>query len=183
MPAKLSTTVGSISSIPNLANSTLVHDFYQYMKSIGTSENYQNINLKIMIYFSRFLGPTTDFHSIQKKEQILSFLDTGIKDTEIDPDKRSIRTWNDYLQRLKYFFRWLYNKREREIKGLDVQLQSDWITPSFIQITEKRTKHISPYLESELWERDEILTIIKYEQYKRNKAAFIVTMGSRCKKP
>ena len=171
MPAKLSTTIGSISSIPNLANSPLVYEFYQYMKSIGTSENYQNVNLKIIIYFSRFLGATVDFHSIQKKDQIIAFLDTRIKDTEIDPDKRWIRTWNDYLQRLKYFFRWLYNKREREVKGLEVQPQSDWITPSFIQITEKRTKRISPYLESELWERDEILTIIKYEPYKRNKAA------------
>jgi hypothetical protein len=38
MPAKLSTTIGSISSIPNPVNSTLVHDFYQYMKSIGTSD-------------------------------------------------------------------------------------------------------------------------------------------------
>jgi len=98
-------------------------------------------------------------------------LDTRIKDTEIDPDKRWIRTWNDYLQRLKYFFRWLYNKKDREIKELDIQPQTDWITPSFIQITEKRTKRISPYLESELWERDELLTVIKYEPYKRNKAA------------
>jgi integrase/recombinase XerD len=39
------------------------------------------------------------------------------------------------------------------------------------QREKKRTKRISPYLESELWERDEILTIIKYEPYKRNKAA------------
>jgi integrase/recombinase XerD len=171
MPVKLSTTIGSISSIPNLTNSTLVYEFYQYMKSIGTSESYQNGNINIIIYFARFLGPTTDFYSIDKKEQILVFLDTRIKDTEIDPDKRWIRTWNDYLQRLKYFFRWLYNKREREVKGLEVQPQSDWKTPSFIRITEKRTKRISPYLESELWERDEILTIIKYEPYKRNKAA------------
>src|SRR3982750_1834107 len=57
------------------------------------------------------------------------------------------------------------------LTGIEVQPQSDWITPSFIQITEKRTKRISPYLETELWERDEVLTIIKYEPYKRNKAA------------
>src|SRR5919202_1099064 len=48
---------------------------------------------------------------------------------------------------------------------------SEWITPAFAQIKEKRTKRLSPYLESELWERDDILTIIKYEPYKRNKAA------------
>jgi integrase/recombinase XerD len=171
MPVKLSTTIGSISSIPNRTNSILIDEFYQYVKSIGTSESYQNGNLKIIIYFARFLGPATDFLSIKEKEQILSFLNTRIKGTEIDPDKRWIRTWNDYLQRIKYFFRWLYNKREPELKGLEVQPQSDWITPSFIQITERRSKRISPYLESELWERDELLTIIKYEPYKRNKAA------------
>ena len=88
MPVKLSTTISNISSISNPTNSALIHEFYQYMKSIGTSENYQNGNLKIIIYFAKFLGPTTDFYSIQKKEQILAFLDTRIKDTEIDPDKR-----------------------------------------------------------------------------------------------
>ena len=98
-----------------------------------------------MIYFARFLGPSTG------------------------NDKRWIRTWNDYLQRVKYFFRWLYNKREPEGNGLEALPQSDWITPSFVQITEKRTKRISPYLESELWKHDELLTIIKYEPYKRNK--------------
>lgn len=151
MPVKLSTTIGSISSIPNATNSALLYDFYQYMRSIETSESYQNGNLKIMIYFARFLGYATDFHSIQRKDQVLSFLNTRIKDTEIDPEKRWIRTWNDYLQRIKYFFRWLYNKREAEGKGLEAPPQSDWITPSFIQIAEKRTKRISPYLESELW--------------------------------
>ncbi len=171
MPVKLSTTIGSITSIPNPTNSALLYEFYQYMKSIGTSESYQNGNLKIMIYFARFLGHATDFHSIQMKEQVLSFLNTRIKDAESDPEKRWIRTWNDYLQRIKYFFRWLYNKREPEVKGLESLPQSDWITPSFTQITEKRTKRVSPYLESELWERDELLTVIKYELYKRNKAA------------
>jgi integrase/recombinase XerD len=49
--------------------------------------------------------------------------------------------------------------------------QSDWITPSFVQITQKRTKCKSPYLDSELWEHDELLIVIKYKLYKRNKAA------------
>jgi integrase/recombinase XerD len=46
----------------------------------------------------------------------------------------------------------------------------DWNTPLFLKIKEKRTKRISPYLESELWEKDDILLITKYEPYKRNKA-------------
>ena len=43
--------------------------------------------------------------------------------------------------------------------------------PNFIRIKNKSSKRISPYLESELWERDDILTLIRYENHKRNKAA------------
>ena len=50
--------------------------------------------------------------------------------------------------------------------------QSDWSTPPFANIKKKKTKRLSPYLESELWERDEILSLIKYEPHKRNKARF-----------
>jgi integrase/recombinase XerD len=42
---------------------------------------------------------------------------------------------------------------------------------SFVRIKKKVTKRLSPYLESELWELDELLLIIKYEPFKRNKAA------------
>ena len=171
MPVRLTTTITNISSVPNPSNRGLLYEFHQYMKSIGTSDSYQNGNLKIMIYFAKFLGSDINLYEIHKKEQVLVFLDTRIKDTQSDPDKRWIRTWNDYLQRIKYFFRWLHNQKERENKGLELISTSDWTTPSFCQIKEKRTKRISPYLETELWERDEILSIIKYERYKRNKAA------------
>jgi len=39
-----------------------------------------------------------------------------------------------------------------------------------LEIKDKRTKRISPYLETELWEKDEILLISKYKKSKRNKA-------------
>ena len=35
----------------------------------------------------------------------------------------------------------------------------------------KKTKRLSPYLETELWDRDELGLVIKYELFKRNKAA------------
>jgi integrase/recombinase XerD len=171
MPVKLSTTIKNIASIPNPTNTILAHDFSEYMKSIGLSEHFQNGNLKIVIYFAKHIGPDLDFYSISRKEQILAFLNTRIKDSAADPDKRWIRTWNDYLQRIKYFFRWLLNYKQKASKGEEILPNSDWITPAFAQIKEKRTKRLSPYLESELWERDDILTIIKYEPYKRNKAA------------
>ena len=48
---------------------------------------------------------------------------------------------------------------------------SEWETPPFAQIKKKKTKRLSPYWENEIWELDELQTIIKYEPHKRNKAA------------
>ena len=169
MPTKLTTTISKIASIPNSVNSELVNDFYEYMKSNSASERHQNNNLKVMIAYAKFLSSDVSFYNINKKEQIMAFLDTKIKNTDVDPDKKWITTWNHNLHRIKYFFRWLHNygdkKEEERVE------QSEWETPSFARIKEKRTKRLSPYSETELWERDEILSIVKYEPYLRNKAA------------
>ena len=34
------------------------------------------------------------------REEIVSFLNTKIKDITVDPDKKWITTWNDYLWRI-----------------------------------------------------------------------------------
>jgi integrase/recombinase XerD len=73
MPVRLTTTIANISSIPNPTNRTLLNEFNQYMKSIGTSDSYQNGNLKIMIYFAKWLGPDISFYDIRKKDQNLLF--------------------------------------------------------------------------------------------------------------
>lgn len=96
MAIRLTTTLNKISFIPNSTNSTIIKDFYEYMKANGTSENYQNQNLKAMIVFANFLGPDTNFFDIKSRQQIIAFLDTRIRNADIDPDKRWITTWNDY---------------------------------------------------------------------------------------
>jgi len=113
MPVKLSTTIKNIKLLENKINSKLIIEFYNYLQSNNTSESYQNQNIKALINFAKFLGPERDFYQLSKKENILAFLDTKIKSKEIDPDGKWIRTWNDYLQRIKYFIRWLYNERQR----------------------------------------------------------------------
>ena len=168
MPVKLTTTIKKIESIPNSINSTLLNEFFQYMKSNGASESHQNNNLKVLNSFAHFLGPNVSFYDIKQKDMITSFLDTKIKSLEEDPDKKCIITWNDYLGRIKYFMRWLHNYRVNNDASIH---QSDWITPAFARIKEKKTRRLSPYSETELWEREEILSIVKYEPYKRNKAA------------
>lgn len=98
MPVKLTTTVNNIQAIPNENNRILVNEFYEFMKSSGTSDKYQNNNLKIIIAFGKFLEPAIFFQSINKRDQVISFLDTRInKDSQADPDKKWITTWNDYL--------------------------------------------------------------------------------------
>jgi len=167
MPAKLSTTINKISSVPNPNNSVIIRDFSEYMKGNGSSEHHQNNNLKALVAFAKFLGPHVTFYDIQKKEQITAFLDTKINSE--DTEKKWITTWNNYLTRLKLFLRWLYNMRGKDSEA--VAPQSDWETPTFARIKERKTKRISPYSEAELWERDEILFILKFEPHKRNKAA------------
>ena len=115
MVAKLSTTINKFQNLPNSSNIKTLNEFLMYMKNNGSSERHQNNNLTVMIEFSNYLSSNTIFYDIKKKEQILSFLDTKIKDLAIDPEKRWITSWNHYLTRIKLFYRWLYNKDKKEI--------------------------------------------------------------------
>jgi integrase/recombinase XerD len=172
MPLKLTTTISKIATVPNPTNAAIINEFYQYMKTNGASEHHQNNNLKVVIAFAKFLGPDISFYDIERKEQIIKFLDTKAKSAEEDPDKKWITTWNNYLHRIKLFIRWLHNYNSKQLQDYGTSLQSeDWQTPEFAKIKAKKTERISPYLESEIWDRDELLTILKYEPYKRNKAA------------
>jgi hypothetical protein len=93
-----------------------------------------------IIPFGNFIGKGKSFLDINKKEQILEFLNTKIKSHDEDPDKRWITTWNNYLNRIRLFYRWLYN-HENDID------HENWQTPEFIKIKNKKSKRISLYLE------------------------------------
>jgi hypothetical protein len=170
MPSKLSTTVSKIETIQNPTNSSLIGEFYEYMKTNGASEQHQNNSLKMVIAFANHLGKEISFYDIKDKKQVTSYLDTKVKSSEEDPDRRWITTWNYYLVHIKRFFRWLHNHKCKDNMSEDAS-ESEWITPPFINIGKRRTKRLSPYSESEIWERDELLTIVKYESFARNKAA------------
>ena len=100
----------------------------------------------------------------------MAFLNTKVKDPDQDPEKRWVTTWNHYLNRIRLFFRWLYIYRSKELNGNEIS-PSEWKTPEFVKIKTKKTKRQSPYLETQIWDRDEILFIIRYESYTCNKAA------------
>ena len=149
MPAKLTTTIKKISLVPNSSNSDLIKKFYEFMKSNGVSERHQNNNLKAVINFANFVGHEVNFTDIDRAEQVLSFLNSKIRSQEDDPEKKWITTWNDYLHRVKHFMRWIHNIGT--IQSDVLVPMEEWVTPPFLKIREKRTKRISPYLESELW--------------------------------
>ncbi len=109
MTEKLETVLEKISTISNPVNSSLTQEFYQFMVDNRNSDSYKKNNLKALILFSHELGPDVTFYDVQKKEKILEFLNRRIKSKSDDPDEKWITTWNDYLGRLKFFFRWLYN--------------------------------------------------------------------------
>jgi integrase/recombinase XerD len=104
MVDKLSTTINKIQNLSNTSNSKTLNEFLMYMKNNGSSERHQNNNLTILIEFSKYFSSDTTFNDINKKEQILSFLDTKIKDSSIDLEKSWITSWNHYLVRIKLFF-------------------------------------------------------------------------------
>jgi hypothetical protein len=164
LPAKLATTVERIKKLSNSSNSRLILDFHEFMKENGASERHQNNNLKAVLSLAQFMS-SKSLGEISNRDDILTFLQTKIKDKEVDPDQKWITTYNDYLHRLKHFVRWLYNRAN------SVSMD-EWKTPDFLQtLKPKKTKRLSPYSETEIWEKDEFLSIIKYEPYKRNKAA------------
>jgi hypothetical protein len=74
--------------VPKPVNSTIIREFSEYMKANGSSDHHQNNNLKVVIAFG-----------------YITFLDTKINAE--DNEKKWITTWNDHLNRLKLFFRWL----------------------------------------------------------------------------
>jgi integrase/recombinase XerD len=144
MPIRLDTVLKKVERTSNKVNSDLLEDFYQHMKDNGTSQNYQKGNLKAMIHFAEHIGEATSFLEVNHK-QVVRFLDTKIKHEQIDPDKKWITTWNDYLWRLKLFFRWLHNKKVKGINGApgEIRPEDEWETPSFLQqIKKKKTKRL-----------------------------------------
>jgi len=82
------------------------------------SDSYKKNNLKALIVFSQEPAPNIALYDIQKKEQILEFLNKRIKPKSNDPDEKWITTWNDYLGRLKFFFRWLYNYKIKKDEAI-----------------------------------------------------------------
>jgi hypothetical protein len=72
-----------------------------------------------------------------------------------DNEGRWISSLKLNLTLIKTFFRWLNNK--------DIPYD-EWQTPQFLKIKPKKPLRDSPYGVNDIWEQDEVLTIVSYDQ-------------------
>ena len=170
---RLQNVLEQIETVGDNLNKTLIQEFSKYLISKYTSASYQRNCIKIMLMFVDFLqsrkkiNRLTEVNSI---DDIIAFLDTRRKTKDEDPEQKWITTWNDYLWRIKIFYRWYYNTKILKTKANNILDSRNWVNPDFLNIPKKKTKRLSPYSETEIWEKDELQFIIKYENSKRNKA-------------
>ena len=143
MPAKFSTTVNKIQSVPNLANREAITAFHAYLMINDLSVHHVNNNLKAVISFANYVDPETSFHGTASRQTVISFLDSKRKSVDIDPEIRKITTRNHYLTRLRLFFRWFHN---RYVRGIGESVgEPDSETPGIVRIKSRKSKRVSPY--------------------------------------
>jgi hypothetical protein len=128
-----------IGSLPNSENAAVILDFYEYMKDRGSSENHIINNIKVILDLAGFLGPL-GYRNIEKKEQILSFLNLKIKDPKIDSEKRWITTWNHYLNRTKLFYRCFTMPTDCRSKRDIENYMINWSELDYSRICQDQTK-------------------------------------------
>ena len=80
MPTKLKDTLEKVKKLDIKSNSYLLIEFYEYLRTVRTSERYQSDILKVLVKFSEFIND--NLMNIQKKEQVIAFLNTKIKNSE-----------------------------------------------------------------------------------------------------
>ncbi len=140
------------------------------------SEHHITNLLLLLISLDRFYQ--VPFTSINTKEQILKFLNHRFLQKEgkwverqKDDEGKWITSFNSYLRLLSVFFRWLFNTTVNQNKD---KTEADWETPTFLKIRHKKPLRDSPCDINDIWQLDELLTIVPYEPELRNQA--IITL-------
>ena len=112
----------------------MIKVFHDYLMSNDLSVHHINNSLKAAISFANYLGTEKSFYDITTKKQVISFLDIKRKSEDSDPEMKWITTWNHYLNRIRFLFRWFHN---RYLSYPEVIGETDWETPDVVRIQEK----------------------------------------------
>jgi integrase len=134
---------------------------------IVAQKNEQNIKestvegiIKKLVWLSRYLGHKS--FSEMTKEDIFDYLNSIKKPPELDPNHKSIGTYNGRQMMFSTFFRWLYNQDESDYRKR--------ITPPCMNgVRRLPRQERSPYKPSDLWTGEEHEIFLKYCPNKRDK--------------
>jgi integrase/recombinase XerD len=155
-------------------NKKIILDFLRYMENMKEeiTDRTKSNNIKNVIYLARFLGKISLKNISAKKLE--EFVNSKRKDVSVDPDRKSLSTYNDYVIRLRFFYRWLYNKNKRS------ESRKEWVNPNVIKnIKTRSTKNKKKtYSKGNIWILNELQSIIKYEPHLRNKALILLSYDS-----
>jgi integrase/recombinase XerD len=164
----------------NETNRIILQKFYDYMQSKDLKSEHHIINLLVLLVsLDKFLckdglNKAIPFTSINSKELILTFLNHHQLENgkwvkrEHDAEGKYASSFNQNKRLLSVFFRWLFNSY------CNNRAEEDWETPAFLKFKSKRQLRDSPYGINDIWQLDELLTIVSYEPELRNQA--ILTM-------
>ena len=139
--SRLENVLQQIETIEDKLNKTLIQEFSKYLISKDSSASYQRNCIKIILMFAAFLQSRkeeekTNLSQVTSIDDIITFLDTRRKTKNEDPEQKWITTWNDYLWRIKIFYRWYYNTKIF-ITNNNIFDSQNWITPDFLKIPKK----------------------------------------------
>jgi hypothetical protein len=176
MKQRLQRTLARIPGLKNQVNATLIHEFYMFEKNDGTSETFQDNHLKTIILFAKWLEqvePSVTFFDFNTRgrELITTFLQSKIKPEEEDQQQTSLRTYNDYADRIKTFFRWFHNVRQKE-NNKDLIPKENWETPSYAKFKHRKLMTQSPYAITEKWSLEEFMLATSKELNLVRRTAF-----------
>ena len=90
----------------------------------------------MQIFYNQEKKKKPDLSEVNSIDDIIAFLDTRRKTKDEDPEQKWITTWNDYLWRIKIFYRWYYNTKIF-ITNNNIFDSQNWITPDFLKIPKK----------------------------------------------
>ncbi len=162
MTSKPQSVLRQIRNLENKQHSKTFLEFYDWLTEDQDSSPRNAIAyLKVLRMMSIHIGKKK-LDKISKAD-VVGFLDSKKKNSEIDPDKKWMRTWNDYLSRLIGFYKWLSNKD----LGTD---REDWETPEPVKLIKmKKNKRKTSYSPNDVWSEDELLLSLKYSNDSRTK--------------
>lgn len=173
MPLYLQTIEKHIDNLANAENKKIIKEYQKYMINKNKADRTIRNNLNYLTVFCKWIEANQKvkdilISKINDHGIIEDFLSSRRKSKSEDPEEKWVTTYNDYLIKTRTFYRWLYNVYYQKT----ILRKSQWDTPNFVRLDMAKTtfERLSPYDDSEIWTKEELFSVLKYEPSLRNKA-------------